>query len=419
MTTESTTKRASVLLLCALVTSYAYACMTRNCFSAAMVFITAEGRLDNLQTGIINAAFYVLYAAFQVPGGFLIDKLKPEHFITIGLLGAAGCNLVIFFNQSYPVMLSMWALNGVLQFGVWPAIFKLASTMKAPGMRRHALFIVTLGSPLGVLANYLVAAGIGENWRLNFLVSAVGLAVVAVLFEAVMFILRPHTAEREFLPETVAEIDIPAYGTRFSALLWSSGLVFILALAFIRTGFDYAAKSLTPTMISQSYDEVTPVLATLLNVVVLIMSVAGTVLAYVLYPRFVKNEATVLLAMFALALPPVAVTLFVGRVGYMMILLSCALIAMMMGAATLFTTSYIAARFNRYGHGGAVAGLINCFSSLGIVAAFTLFPAVSQSRFGWRGVAVVWAALMALAFLLCLVIRPLWSRFIRKNDAKI
>lgn len=419
MTTETTTKRASVLLLCALVTSYAYACMTRNCFSAAMVFITAEGRLDNLQTGIINAAFYVLYAVFQVPGGFLIDKLKPEHFITIGLLGAAGCNLVIFYNQSYPVMLSMWALNGVLQFGVWPAIFKLASTMKAPGMRRHALFIVTLGSPLGVLANYLVAAKIGENWRLNFLVSAVGLAVVAVLFEAVMFALRPHTAEREFLPETVTEIDIPAYGTRFSTLLLSSGLVFILALAFIRTGFDYATKSLTPTMISQSYDDVTPVLATLLNVAVLVMSVAGTVLAYVLYPRFVKNEATVLLVMFGLSLPPACLSLFVGRVGYPLILLSCALIAMTMGAATLFTTSYIAARFNRFGHGATVAGLINCFSSLGIVTAFTLFPALSQSRFGWRGVTVVWMVLMALAFLLCLVIRPLWSRFIGKNDAKI
>ncbi len=409
------TRRASILLLCALVSSYAFVCMTRNCFSSAMVFIVDAGYLNNLQTGIINAAFYVLYAIFQVIGGFLTDKLHPERFVTFGLLGAGACNLLIFFNQSYPVMLTMWALNGVLQFGVWPAIFKLASTMTVPEMRRRSLFIVTFANPIGVLANYLVAALIGANWRLNFLVSALGLGVIAVLFEGTMRAIRTDAVECEIAPEKEKQGDGFVRNSRFATLLFSSGLVFLLALAFIRTGFDFATKSLTPTMIKQSYADVTPVLATLLNIIVLVMNAVGTALAYVIYPRFIKNEATVLLVLFLIALPPTCITLFVGEISYWLILLCCALIAMMMGAATLFTTSYIGARFNRFGYGATVAGLLNCLSSLGIVVSFTLFPALSESRFGWQGVSVTWVILMALAVALCAVILPLWRKFIKEQ----
>lgn len=409
-----TTKRTSLLLLCALVSSYAFVCMTRNCFSSAMVFITDAGYLNNFQTGIINAAFYVAYAICQIIGGLLTDRFAPERFVTFGLIGAGFCNLVIYFNQSYPVMLTMWALNGILQFGIWPAIFKLASTMTMPTMRTRSLFIVTFANPIGVLANYLLAALIGENWRLNFLVSAIGLAVIAVLFEATMRTLSKDIVECELFDATKKEEQGAKVSARFSSLALSSGLCFLLALSFLRTGFDFATKSLTPTMIKQSYADVTPVLATLLNIIVLVMNAVGTALAYVIYPRFIKNEATVLLLLFALALPPCIVTLFVGRISYWAIVAMLALIAMMMGAATLFTTSYIGTRFNRFGYGATVAGLLNCMSSLGIVTAFTLFPGLSESDFGWQGVSVVWVILMTLAVALCGVILPLWRKFIKE-----
>ncbi len=380
-----------------------------------MVFITDAGYLSNLQTSIINAAFYVLYAIFQVIGGFLTDKLHPERFITFGLLGAGVCNLVIFFNQSYPVMLTMWALNGMLQFGVWPAIFKLASTMTMPEMRQRSLFIVTFANPIGVLTNYLVAALIGSNWKLNFLVCAVGLGVIAVLFEGTMRAIRTDISECESIPEKETKSERIEGNARFTTLLFSTGVIFLLMLAFIRTGFDFATKSLTPTMINQSYANVTPVLATLLNIIVLVMSAAGTALAYIIYPRFIKNEAIVLLILFAIALPPACITLFVGKISYWLIVLCCALIAMMMGAATLFTTSYIGARFNRFGYGATMAGLLNCLSSLGIVTASTLFPALSEGRLGWQGVSITWVILMALSLLLCAVILPLWTKFIKKT----
>jgi hypothetical protein len=53
-------------------------------------------------------------------------------------------------------------------------------------------------------------------------------------------------------------------------------------------------------------------------------------------------------------------------------------------------------------------------SSLGIVTAFTLFPGLSESDFGWQGVSVVWVILMTLAVALCGVILPLWRKFIKE-----
>jgi sugar phosphate permease len=57
-----TSKRASILLLCALILSYTFMCMTRNCFSSAMVFIVEEGIMTKSDTGTIVAVFYLVYA---------------------------------------------------------------------------------------------------------------------------------------------------------------------------------------------------------------------------------------------------------------------------------------------------------------------------------------------------------------------
>ena len=80
-------------------------------------------------------------------------------------------------------MLVMWSLNAVVQFAVWPATFKLISTMTPPDMRTNSLFIITFANPCGQVMSYVVAAIIGEVWRVNFLFCAIGLGVVALLWE--------------------------------------------------------------------------------------------------------------------------------------------------------------------------------------------------------------------------------------------
>jgi MFS family permease len=95
-----------------LLISYAFICMTRACFNAAMSTIVDMGVFTKTQTGIISAVFYAIYGVLQVAGGILTDRKNPEHLITVGFVGAAISNLVIYFNHDFPEYQSLHSKLG-------------------------------------------------------------------------------------------------------------------------------------------------------------------------------------------------------------------------------------------------------------------------------------------------------------------
>ena len=133
-------EKLSAVLFVFLFLLYAVVYMTKNMFTSAMAIIVEEGFMTKSQTGLINAVFWLVYAPFQVVGGFAVDKFSPYKLIMIGLAGAAIANIVIYFNQSYYVMMSAWVFNAIIQFGVWPGVFKIVSTQIAPQMRKKSVF---------------------------------------------------------------------------------------------------------------------------------------------------------------------------------------------------------------------------------------------------------------------------------------
>ena len=119
-------KKLSLVLFAVVFLTYSLVYMTKNCYSAAMAAIVAEGIMTKSQTGLISAAFYIVYAPFQIVGGFAADKYPPHRLILIGTMSAGIANLLIyFFTQSYVAMLIIWSLNALAQFGIWPSIFKI------------------------------------------------------------------------------------------------------------------------------------------------------------------------------------------------------------------------------------------------------------------------------------------------------
>lgn len=403
--------RASLAVMIALMTTYSFICMSKNCFSAAMVFIVDEGLLTKVETGTITSVFYVAYAVLQVVGGFVSDRVDPNRLITVGMLGAGLANLVIFFNQNYTVMLVTWTLNGILQFGVWPACFKIMSTVLHKKHRDIGMYIASFGYALGAVASYLLAAVV-PNWRDSFLLSGILLLVLGVIWEVLTSSLNRFRTEFE------VEIDTPQdkseAGKPLFKLVLTSGVGIVFVLAFIRCMFDLGIKSLTPTLINESYAEVDPTIATLLNIIVLVAGVIGPTVAHFIYPRFFKTETTAATVIFIAAVPLMALTLLVGTVSYWVILGVMTLIEMLMTAAGFFATTLIPARFNKWGKGGTVAGIMNALAALGIVAANSISTAIAEA-FGWTTMLGSWLALMVLCAVLSLITVPMWKRFL-KND---
>ncbi len=377
-----------------------------------MVFIVDEGYMTKFETGAISAVFYTVYAALQIVGGMVTDKWHPERFIVIGLFGAGIANLLIyFFYKSYAAVLVIWALNAVVQFGVWPATFKLITTFLHHRINMVGIAIATFANPFGVMAGFLVAAVV-PRWQDNFLVSAIGLFVLSALIFILFRRISPMIDEKETVEVRYPESEGENRG--FLGLLLTSGLVFLMIVTFIRTMFDIGLKSLMPSMITESYEGLSPNFSTILSIVVLLAGVLGPLTAQAIYPRFFKNEVVACTVFLGCAVPFTVVLIFIGEISYWVTLLCASAIVLCTSGAGLFTTSYIAARFNKWGKGATVAGLLNCLASLGIVATNLVFTALADS-IGWRSTAVVWVFLISLVFILSFITIPLWKKF-RKNN---
>ena len=150
---------------------YAIVCMTKNCYNGAMASIVDEGILSKSQTGFISAMFYLTYTPLQIFGGGFCDRYSPEKLIKYSLLGAAVANVVIYFNHNYYVMLAAWMLNGIVQFAVWPATFKIISSQLVRSDRKLMAFYISMSGTAGLVLSYFVAA-IVTVWEHNFSLSA-------------------------------------------------------------------------------------------------------------------------------------------------------------------------------------------------------------------------------------------------------
>ncbi len=406
----------SILLLVALISAFAFISLTKSCFSSAMVFIVDEGILTKFQTGTINAVFYVVYAIFQMASGPLIDRWKPDKFITIGLIGAGVSNLVVYLCQNYAVMIAAWVFNAVAQCAVWPAVFKIASTAVCESMRGKSLLFVNICAPIGSIFSFVVAAIVSTRWQLNFLVSAIGLFVFALLWELCVFFMKPHFSEAVPEPtfEPIVKNEKKSDSPSFAKILFSHGIFLLFVIAILRSAFDLGIKALSPSIISESYESVTPVLSTLLSIIVIVAGVLGVFTAGAIYKKVIRNEALAVFILVCLAFPFVCLLLLIGRVHYFAIVVFLSLTVYILNTASMFTSSYIGGRFNCWNRGGSVVAFVNGGAALGIVLANMLFTAIADGH-GWLFTIKVWVALMAALILLSAIFLVIWTKFLKKT----
>ena len=163
-------KRISRIFFAFIWIAYALVYMTKSSFSGALSAIVAEGELTLTQASLINAAFYGVYTPLQILGGVFADKYNPQRLILVGLVGSSVANLVIFLNQSFYVMLAAWIFNAIIQFALWPAIYKIISSQLVRSDRANMMFFISFASSGGLLVNYAVSAAI-PRWNYSFAIS--------------------------------------------------------------------------------------------------------------------------------------------------------------------------------------------------------------------------------------------------------
>ena len=387
-------KKASRAFFVFIWIMYALVYMTKSCFSGALASIVAEGSLTLTQTSIISAGFYIAYTPLQILGGIFADKYSPEKLIAVGLLGSAVSNVVIYFNQSFWVMLIAWVFSAIIQFALWPAVYKIMSSQLVRSDRSRMIFFMSFANSGGLILTYIISAFL-PDWRLNFAISAVTLVLLAIILFIFCRFLDP-IMKKDAPPRVIEDLDPydnPSTGLSPMGIFFVSGFMALLPTVLMRTMVEQGAKTLSPTMLSQSYESISPTLGNLLNVLIIIAGIGGTfLLKFLIFPRLIKNELVCYLVLLGITLPFTVVLRFVGELPFGIIVFALCMSSLFLSATHLLT-QYFNMHFVKYGLNGTAAGILNAAASFGLVLNYCVFGPVAESL-GWQTVTTLWIVMV-------------------------
>lgn len=406
-------EKLSVVLFFTVAILYAIIYMTKNCYSAAMARLVEEGALTKSQTGTISAVFYIVYAPFQIIGGFAADKYSPYKLVLIGFVGAMIANALIVISDNYYFMLIVWALNGIIQFGVWPGVFKIVSSSLSPAHRRNAIFYIMFSSTTGLIMSYILA-GLVSSWQMNFIVSSIALLLASAYWLIAGKYFDSKMVDNEIKAEEKKEEKQEENKVSFFKLLMTSGLIFALPVIVLQSVFSNGIQAMAPSMLAESYKDVSVSMASFLTIVPIVFNVLGKLSAKVIYKRKMYNEFAAMALCLSAVIPLFLGMLFVGKINVWIMLILISLAVLVSATSAIIPFSYMCARFFKSGKSATVSGLINGMASFGIVVANYVSPRVADMfNNNWVPVILVWIGFAVVSIMIsALGIFP-WKKFIK------
>jgi ACS family D-galactonate transporter-like MFS transporter len=170
--------RVALMLFVTVAINY----LDRSNLSVASLGLAGELKLDPVHLGLVFSAFGWTYAFFQVPGGWLVDRVGPR------LLYAAACGMWSLatvaqgFAHVFLVLIGLRLVLGIFEAPTFPICNRLATTWFPEGERAGAIGFYTAGQYAGLafLTWFLVQAQDRFGWRSVFLITGgIGLAWAA------------------------------------------------------------------------------------------------------------------------------------------------------------------------------------------------------------------------------------------------
>ena len=161
--------------------------LDRSNISVAAFAISDELELSTVQMGLVFSAFAWTYSALQIPGGILVDKVKPRFLYSFILTFWSLATLVQGFISSLWALLTCRAAIGVFEAPSYPANNKIVTSWFPESERASAIAVYTSGQFIGLafLTPVLVLIQDALGWRGLFIVSgAIGILWAVIWYFA-------------------------------------------------------------------------------------------------------------------------------------------------------------------------------------------------------------------------------------------
>ncbi|MBV9505550.1 MAG: MFS transporter [Acidobacteriia bacterium] len=181
MQPSSTLKRPTRvrhIVLAMTVLVYAITYMDRTAIGSAVPSIQKEFGFSLVTTGWILASFRWAYALFQIPGGWLGDRIGPRRALTLIVTWWSAFTAFTALAWNATSMIAIRSVFGIGEAGAFPIATRSLSRWMLPSERGYAQGITHAGSRLGAaLTPPLVVLLITTyGWRAPFVVfGALGL----------------------------------------------------------------------------------------------------------------------------------------------------------------------------------------------------------------------------------------------------
>ncbi|PPS31344.1 MFS transporter [Pseudomonas amygdali pv. morsprunorum] len=191
-----------VLLFITVVINY----LDRSNLSIAAPALTAELGLDTVHIGLIFSAFGWTYAAMQLPGGWLVDRVPPRILYTAALLLWSIATIMLGFAASFIALFVLRNKAGVgaLEAPAYPINSRVVTTWFPERERATAIGVYTSGQFVGLAFLTPVLAWLQAHYGWHMVFVATG--GVGVLWALIWYTV--YREPRDFKGVNQQEIDL-------------------------------------------------------------------------------------------------------------------------------------------------------------------------------------------------------------------
>ena len=174
-----------------------------NLSIAAPAMRTALG-FDTAQMGYVLSAFGWTYALFQIPGGWLVDRVAPRVLFTVLIIGWSIATIMLGFTTTVAGLMIVRMIVGALEAPSYPINNRVVTTWFPERERATAIGFYTSGQFVGIafLTPVLVWIQTRFGWPMVFVTTG----AVGIVWGIVWYALyrQPH----EFPGTTASEIEL-------------------------------------------------------------------------------------------------------------------------------------------------------------------------------------------------------------------
>jgi len=160
--------------------------LDRTNIAVAASAMSEELELSSIQLGLVFSAFGWTYVALQIPGGIVVDRIRPRILYSLMLFLWSIATLLQGFVNSFVILLGLRASIGIFEAPAYPCNNAIVTKWFPEDERATAIAIYTSGQFIGLALLFPLLVTIQNylGWRGLFFTSG----IIGIIWAVVWYI---------------------------------------------------------------------------------------------------------------------------------------------------------------------------------------------------------------------------------------